>query len=68
MRMGLEIAATLHRLYPQQFRLEKIIELLGSQATLERLERGDDTAQIIAGWSDELDKFRATRAKYLLYH
>ena len=68
MRMGLEIAATLHRLYPQQFRLEKIIELLGSQATLERLERGDDTARIIAGWSDELDKFRATRAKYLLYH
>src|SRR4029077_3497015 len=68
MRMGLEIAAALHRLYPQQFRLEKIIELLGSHATLERLERGDDTAQIIAGWSDELDKFRATRAKYLLYH
>jgi uncharacterized protein YbbC (DUF1343 family) len=68
MRMGLEIAAALHRLYPQQFHLEKIIELLGSQATLERLERGDDPARIIAGWSDDLEKFRAMRAKYLLYH
>jgi uncharacterized protein YbbC (DUF1343 family) len=68
MRMGLEIAAALHRLYPQRFHLEKIIELLGSQATLERLERGDNPARIIASWSDDLDKFRAMRAKYLLYH
>jgi uncharacterized protein YbbC (DUF1343 family) len=68
MRMGLEIAAALHRLYPQQFHLEKIIVLLGSQATLERLERGDDPARIIAGWSGDLDKFRAMRARYLLYH
>jgi len=70
MRMGLEIAAALHRLYPQQFHLEKIIDLLGSQATLDRLERGDDPARIIAGWADDLEKFRAVRAKYLLllYH
>jgi uncharacterized protein YbbC (DUF1343 family) len=68
MRMGLEIAAALHRFYPQQFHLDKIIELLGSQTTLERLERGDDPARIIAGWSEDLEKFRAMRAKYLLYH
>jgi uncharacterized protein YbbC (DUF1343 family) len=68
MRMGLEIAAALHRLYPQQFHLEKIIELLGSQATLERLQRGDAPAQIVAGWSADLDKFRAMRENYLLYH
>jgi len=68
MRMGLEIAATLHRLYPQQFHLEKIIELLGSQSTLERMQRGDAPAQIVTSWSAELDKFRAMREKYLLYH
>jgi len=67
-RVGLEIAAALHHLYPQQFHLEKIVELLGSQATLERLERGDEPARIIAGWSGDLEKFRAMRAKYLLYH
>jgi len=67
MRMGLELADALHRLYPEQFHLEKIIELLGSQSTLDRLERGDAPAEIIAGWVTDLDSFRAMRAKYLLY-
>jgi uncharacterized protein YbbC (DUF1343 family) len=67
MRTGLEIAAALHRLYPEQYHLEKIIELLGSQATLARLERGDDPARIIASWAEDLEKFRAMRGKYLLY-
>jgi uncharacterized protein YbbC (DUF1343 family) len=68
MRMGLEIADSLHRHYPQDFPLEKINELVGSERTIERLERGDTPAAIVAGWSSDLDKFRAMRAKYLLYH
>jgi len=67
MRMGLEIAEALQRLYPQQFQLGKMIALLGSQATIERLLRGDDPSQIEAGWSSELDRFRRMREKYLLY-
>lgn len=68
MRMGLEIADTLHRLYPERFQLAKIIELLGSQATLDRLERGDAPAEIVAGWSRDLVEFRRMRERYLLYH
>jgi uncharacterized protein YbbC (DUF1343 family) len=67
MRMGLEISDALQRLYPQQFQLGKMIALLGSQATIERLSRGDDPAQIEAAWSSELDRFRQMREKYLLY-
>jgi uncharacterized protein YbbC (DUF1343 family) len=67
MRMGLEIADALRRLYPQQFQMGKMIALLGSQATIERMSRGDDPAQIEAGWSSELDRFRQMREKYLLY-
>ena len=67
MRTGLEIADALHRLYPAQFHLEKIIELLGSQSTIDQLEHGDAPADIIAGWAADLDRFRAMRAKYLLY-
>jgi uncharacterized protein YbbC (DUF1343 family) len=67
MWMGLEIADTLRRMYPQQFQMEKMIALLGSQATIERLSRGDDPANIEAGWSSELDRFRRMREKYLLY-
>ncbi|HXJ17738.1 MAG TPA: DUF1343 domain-containing protein [Candidatus Polarisedimenticolia bacterium] len=68
MRMGLEIADVLHRWYPERFHLAKIIDLLGSQSTLEHLERGEAPAEIVAGWSADLDKFRREREKYLLYH
>jgi len=67
MRMGIEIADSLHRLYPQHFQLAKINGLLGSDSTIKRLERGDAPAAIIAGWSADLAKFQATRKKYLLY-
>jgi uncharacterized protein YbbC (DUF1343 family) len=67
MLMGLEVAEALHRLYPQEFQIEKMITLLGSQLTVERLERGDSPKDIEAGWRAELDKFRAMRAKYLVY-
>jgi uncharacterized protein YbbC (DUF1343 family) len=67
MRMGLEIADVLHRRYPQQFQLEKMIALLGSQSTIEQLTRGDAPAQIVGGWTSDLDLFRQMREKYLLY-
>lgn len=67
MRMGLEMADVLHRMYPERFQLDKIIELLSSQAAIDRLKRGDAPADIVAGWSDDLDKFRKVREKYLLY-
>jgi uncharacterized protein YbbC (DUF1343 family) len=68
MRMGLEVAAVLDRLYPDQFQIEKTIELLGSQSTVDRLKRGDAPADIVSGWAADLDKFRTMREKYLLYH
>jgi uncharacterized protein YbbC (DUF1343 family) len=68
MLMGMEIAEALHKFYPQQFQIAKMITLLGSQSTVERLEHGDDPKAIEAGWDGELAKFRAMRAKYLIYH
>jgi uncharacterized protein YbbC (DUF1343 family) len=67
MLMGVTIADVLHRLYGDQFQLQKTIALLGSQATVERLARGDDPAQIVAGWKSDVDQFQGMRAKYLLY-
>jgi uncharacterized protein YbbC (DUF1343 family) len=67
MLMGLEIAEALHRLYPQEFQIEKMITLLGSQSAVERLKRGDSPKDIEAGWAAELEKFRVMRAKYLIY-
>lgn len=68
MRVGLEIADALHRMYPDNFQLQKTIELLGSQSTIDRLKRVDAPAEIVSGWSADLARFRAMRDKYLLYH
>ena len=68
MTMGLEIADALHSMYPKEFQLAKMIELLGSKDTLAALEHGEKPSEIVAGWPAALDKFRATREKYLLYH
>jgi len=68
MTMGFEIAAALRRLYPDSFHIEKTIELLGSQSTVDQLAQGMPTAQILASWNDALGRFRAMRSKYLLYN
>ena len=68
MRMGLEIADVLRRMYPTYFRLPSTITLLGSQSTIDSLVHGESPAAIVAGWSGDLDKFRQMREKYLLYH
>jgi uncharacterized protein YbbC (DUF1343 family) len=67
MKMCLEIAETLRRMYPKEFQIEKIIELLGSQTTLEQLEKEAPIESILKSWEPQLDRFRAMRAKYLIY-
>jgi len=67
MRVGLEIADVLHRMYQDKFDVGKTIALLGSKSTVERLESGDRPKEVIAGWDSDLTKFRALRAKYLIY-
>jgi uncharacterized protein YbbC (DUF1343 family)/CubicO group peptidase (beta-lactamase class C family) len=68
MLMGLEIAAILNKKYPNNFQLAKMIELLGSSATIDRLKAGDAPSRIVLDWQTELDAFRKMCEKYLLYH
>lgn len=67
MRMGIEIAETLSKLYPVKFETAKTIDLVGNTATIKQLIDGEDPAAIVAGWNMELEAFRKKRAKYLLY-
>jgi len=66
-RMGIEIAAALMKLYPGKFDLAKMIVLVGNAATIERLSKGESAVAIVAGWDKDLTAFRKMRAKYLLY-
>ena len=68
MLMGLEIATLLNKKYPNNFQIAKMIELLGSSATIDRLKAGDVPSRIVLDWQFDLDVFRKLREKYLLYH
>jgi uncharacterized protein YbbC (DUF1343 family) len=67
MLMGLEIASALWKMYPENFQVDKLITLLGNQAALERLKKGDAPTRILDEAADEIEAFRKMRAKYLLY-
>ncbi|MGH9574664.1 MAG: exo-beta-N-acetylmuramidase NamZ family protein [Candidatus Acidiferrales bacterium] len=67
MRMGMEIEDVLHRMYPQNFHVDKTITLIGNQATVDAIASGESPAKIVKSWTPALENFRATRAKYLLY-
>jgi len=67
MLMGLEIAAALHKLYPEHFELEKMIELVGNADTIAKLKSGEAPTRIVWDWEADLDAFRKIRAKYLIY-
>jgi uncharacterized protein YbbC (DUF1343 family) len=66
-RVGLEIASALTRLYPSQYQLDLAGRLFGSRDTLARVRMGEDPAAIAASWGAAEARWRSLRAKYLLY-
>jgi uncharacterized protein YbbC (DUF1343 family) len=66
-RVGLEIASAIYRLFPGDFEIDSAARLFGSAQGLTRLKQGDDPAAIAAGWSGGEARWRLLRAGYLLY-
>jgi uncharacterized protein YbbC (DUF1343 family) len=67
MRMGMEIASVLLKLYPDKFQPAKMIDLMGNAATIKQLVQSGDPSAIVASWKEGLEEFRKVRTKYLLY-
>lgn len=67
-RVGIEIASALLRLFPGQFDVDASARLFGAAAGLARLKAGDDPAAIAASWGGGEARWRLLRAKYLLYY
>jgi uncharacterized protein YbbC (DUF1343 family) len=65
--LGVELASALHKLYPEQYRLERMIDLLVNQATYDAIVKGEDPRRIAEDWREPLEKFRERRQKYLIY-
>jgi uncharacterized protein YbbC (DUF1343 family) len=65
--LGIELASALLKLYPQQFHMEKMIEILANQAVYDALTRGEDPHRIALDWPDDLASFEKVRERYLIY-
>ncbi len=68
MLIGFEIAAALAKLYPDHFKIDGILPLLGNSAAIARLKNGDAPTRVMGDIDPELEAFLAMRAKYLIYH
>ncbi len=66
-RVGLEVAAALHRLHGDAFELDALARLFGSRAMLARIRAGAPSWEIAAGWDDGAAAWRRLSAPYLLY-
>jgi uncharacterized protein YbbC (DUF1343 family) len=67
MRVGLEVAVILQKLYPKQFDVSKLIELVGNSDTIQQLQTGVAPEKIVASWSTSLAEFEQIRRKYFLH-
>jgi uncharacterized protein YbbC (DUF1343 family) len=64
---GLAIAATLRRLYPDDWKIDRYDRLLGHKSTFDGLARGTPWRELEQAWQPELRRFMSQRQTYLLY-
>ncbi len=65
--LGIELASALHKLYPDQFHMERMNDLLVNQSAYDAIENGEDPRRIAEDWREPLEKFQKLRQKYLIY-
>ncbi len=66
-RTGIEIAAAIRKLYPNEWQVDRYLRLLVNQEILDRLKRGETPEQIESSWATDLAEFERRRTAYLLY-
>ena len=66
-RAGLEVAAALRRLHPNEWKAENYLRLLAHADTHARLLRGESPDEIARSWQPALEEFRQARARALIY-
>ena len=65
--VGLEIAAALHQLHGDRFKIDRASRLFGSREDLRRIRNGEDPSALADGWVAGESEWRSHRKPYLLY-
>ncbi len=65
--LGIELASALRKLYPEQYDMERMMELVVNQPVYDAIGAGEDPRHVAADWQERLEKFQQMRQKYLIY-
>lgn len=65
--LGIELAAALHKLFPQLFDITRMNLLLANQTAYAALLSSEDPRRIADDWREALDRFMVVRTRYLMY-
>jgi uncharacterized protein YbbC (DUF1343 family) len=65
--LGIELASALRKLYPAQYRIDRMPELLVDENAFNAIMRGEDPRRIAAAWAQPDEQFQALRERYLIY-
>jgi uncharacterized protein YbbC (DUF1343 family)/CubicO group peptidase (beta-lactamase class C family) len=65
--LGIELASALHKLYPADFKMDRVAVLMANSAVFDALNAGQDPRRIAQDWQESLDKFENSSRKYHIY-
>ena len=65
--LGLSLISILHRLYHDEFQMNKVIELLGNAEAMKNLNEGKSPAEVLRFGSPRMREFLAKRQRALIY-
>ena len=65
--LGIELASALRKQYPEQWHMERLIELVVNQSVYDAIAQRQDPRRIAQDWQDRLEEFQKLRQKYLIY-
>jgi uncharacterized protein YbbC (DUF1343 family) len=65
--VGVTLALTLQRHFPNDFALEKVGHLLQHETTIDAIKAGNSLAEIKKLWADDLEDFKKRRERFMIY-
>jgi uncharacterized protein YbbC (DUF1343 family) len=65
--LGLTLASVLNKLYPDEFKIDNIIDFLGNESAMKMLKAGQPPVKVLRSDNSNLRKFLARRQKALIY-
>jgi uncharacterized protein YbbC (DUF1343 family) len=65
--LGIELASALQKLYPNDYKVATMMDILGNRSVFDAIAAGEDPQRIAQDWQEALDAFIAKREKYLIY-